>query len=68
MAEQARKQKIAEQQALKNSAPERVARAEKVSALLNQGKCMDAAKLALDEGDKEMAAKVANICRKTASR
>jgi len=67
-AEAARKQKIAEQKALAESPPDRIARAERVAALLNEGKCKDAAMYALDQGDKEMAAKVANVCRKSAGR
>jgi hypothetical protein len=63
-----RKQKIAEQEALKTSSPERLARAERVAALLNQSRCADAAKLALDEGDQELANRVGQICRKTAKR
>jgi hypothetical protein len=67
-AEAARKQKIAEKEALAAATPDRIARAERVAALLNEGKCKDAAMYALDQGDKEMAAKVANVCRKSAGR
>jgi hypothetical protein len=63
-----RAQKRSEGEALKAASPERVARAERVAALLNEGKCKDAAMYALDQGDNEMAAKVANVCRKSAAR
>jgi len=64
----ARAQKQIEGEVLKTASPERIARAERVAALLNEGKCKDAAMYALDQGDKEMAAKVANVCRKSAGR
>lgn len=68
MAEKARQKKLEEEKVRHETSPERMARAERVATLLNDGKCADAAKLALNEGDQQLANAVGKVCSKTAKR
>ena len=62
--EWARARKRVEREALASASPERLARAERVAALLNEGRCRDAKAVAVAERDLQIAANVESLCRR----
>jgi hypothetical protein len=50
------------QQATVITSPARLSRAERLAAMINEGKCEEAYQLALDEGDRRVARRISQIC------
>jgi len=50
------------QQATVITSPARLSRAERLAAMINEGKCAEAYQVALDEGDRRVARRINQIC------
>lgn len=50
------------QQATVITSPARMSRAERLAAMINDGKCAEARQIAVDEGDRRLANRIAQLC------
>lgn len=50
------------QQATVITSPARMSRAERLAEMINQGKCLEASQVAIDEGDRRLARRISQLC------